>query len=426
MIMTTPLNGCLVHVALPGSTEFVTAGRFELTTDPHDLPTGRFQYDERYLARADAMSIDPIALPLSTARHRTTLLGGVFGALRDGAPDFWGRRILARAAGDAQLTDFDYLLRSPDDRAGALAFGPTPQAAAPRRTFNPISDLPVLQAYADAIVGHEPLPGVPRAQEHDELMRAATGLGGARPKALVEDDDGLWIAKFIHPHDQWSQPRVEHAMLALARTCGLHTAESRVTLVDGRDVLLVKRFDRERTEGGYLRAGMLSALTLLQAGETVESRERWSYLLLVDALRRISSRPEADAHELFRRMCFNALISNTDDHPRNHAALAAGRNWRLSPAYDVTAWTPVSVERRDLALECGDLGRYANADNLLSQCARFLLEPAAARRIIDDMERTVKDRWREIARAAGVLERDCDTIAGAFAYPGFRLRPAGQ
>ena len=121
-------------------------------------------------------------------------------------------------------------------------------------------------------------------------------------------------------------------------------------------------------------------------------------------------------------MCFNALISNTDDHPRNHAIIAKEQNWRLSPAYDLTPSIPISTERRDLAMICGDQGRFANADNLLSQHARFLLEYEEASAMMTEMENFIKNNWYAIARAEGVSEADCKKIAVAFVYPGFRLR----
>ena len=124
-------------------------------------------------------------------------------------------------------------------------------------------------------------------------------------------------------------------------------------------------------------------------------------------------------------MVLNALISNTDDHPRNHAVLAMHEEWRLSKAYDLTPILQISKERRDLALNCGDLGRYANAQNLLSQSARFLLERAEATKIIDEMEQVVTERWYDIARREGITEKDCETIAGAMAYEGFRLPSGG-
>ena len=173
----------------------------------------------------------------------------------------------------------------------------------------------------------------------------------------------------------------------------------------------------------YRRARMLSALTLLRAEDAYQDRERWSYMTLAEELRRISAQPTVDAPELFRRMAFNALISNLDDHPRNHAVIALNQHWKLSPAYDLTPSAPVSLERRDMAMICGDQGRYANAENLLSQCERFLLSRGDAVRVLDDMEAAVRARWYEVARREGVSEADCQRIAGAFAYQGFRLRP---
>jgi serine/threonine-protein kinase HipA len=250
-------------------------------------------------------------------------------------------------------------------------------------------------------------------------------MGGARPKAVVEDDTGLWLAKFNRPDDRWNNARVEHAMLTLARACGITAAESKVVPVAGRDVLLVKRFDREKVEHGYLRARMVSALTLLRAEDTQRSRDKWSYVLLAEELRRACAAPKKEAAELFRRMCFNALVSNTDDHPRNHAVIAKEQDWKLSPAYDLTPTSPVSLERRDLALACGDWGRYANAHNLISQSARFLLGREEVAKIMDEMEAQVTSKWYAVARGVGVSERDCESIKGAFAYPGFRLEPPG-
>ncbi|MGQ0834704.1 MAG: type II toxin-antitoxin system HipA family toxin [Gammaproteobacteria bacterium] len=412
---------CYVYIALPGETELITAGRFELTRDRRDVPLGRFVYGRRYRERPDAVPIDPIELKLSSRVYETVTLNGVFGALRDAGPDYWGRRVIERHAGVAQLSEIDYLLRSPDDRAGALAFGLNQEPPAPRRDFNQTLDLEKLQVIADAIVDDEERPADAISRQIEELMLIATSMGGARPKAVVEGETGLWLAKFNRHDDRWNNARVEHAMLVLARHCGIASAESRITVVGGRDVLLVKRFDRRKTEQGYLRARMLSGLTLLRTEDSHRARGRWSYILLAEDLRRISAQPRRDTAELFRRMCFNALISNSDDHPRNHAVIAHDQDWRLSPAYDLTPTSPISLERRDLALICGDGGRYANAENLLSQHTRFLLERDAAQAIIDEMAARVKQTWYAVARAEGVSERDCELIAGGFVYPGFQL-----
>jgi serine/threonine-protein kinase HipA len=415
-----------VYLTLPRETSPVTAGRFELTTDAQGVSVGRLVYGRRYLARADAVPIDPIELKLEERAFQTVRLHGMFGALRDASPDYWGRRVIEKYAGKANLTELDYLLNSPDDRAGALGFGLNVEPPAPLRTFNRTMDLSRLQELADLIVAEEGLPEKTTADRADltqvqDLLLIGTAMGGARPKAVVEDAEALWIAKFNRRDDKWNNARVEHAMLVLARECGLSVSQSRIIQIGDRDALLVKRFDREHSPKGYRRARMLSALTLLRAEDSYQDRDRWSYVTLAEEVRRISAQPKIDASELFRRMAFNALISNLDDHPRNHAVIAMDQEWRISPAYDLTPTTAVSLDRRDLAMICGDRGRYANAANLLSQSQRFLLSRDESTRILAEMETIVRQRWYEVARREGVSEQDCQRIATAFVYEGFRL-----
>ncbi len=421
MISSSPSQECFVYITPPGATTFVTAGKFVLDTDRMGVPFGRFVYGKSYLARHNAVPIDPVELKLGKSTYRTMALKGVFGALRDAGPDYWGRRVIEKHAGKAQLDELDYLLSSPDDRAGALGFGLNSTPPAPLNQFNKTLDLEKLQALADAIITDDGMLQGADAEQVQDLMLIGTSMGGARPKAVVEDDDGLWIAKFNRPDDKWNHARTEHAMLVLARACGIQSAESKVLNIGDRDVLLVKRFDREKTDTGYLRARMISGLTLLRTEDTHQSRDRWSYVLMVEELRRVCTNPKQDALELFRRMCFNALISNTDDHPRNHALLAKDKEWKLSPAYDLTPSMPISLDRRDLAMTCGDWGRYAHVDNLLSQCERFYLQKDHAKEIITEMADQVSQTWYETARREGISEQDCTKISSAFVYPGFRL-----
>jgi len=412
-------NECYVYITLPGQTHAVAAGRFVLTVDRRGIPLGRFVYGKHYLERPDAVALDPVELKLTPRVYETRALHGVFGALRDAGPDYWGRRVIERYCGKSELSELDYLLFAPDDRAGALGFGLNVIPPAPKREFNKTLELSKLQQIADAIINEEEFHSDDVNNQIQDLLLMGTSMGGARPKAVVEDEDGLWIAKLNRSDDKWNQARVEHAMLVMARRSGLNAADSKIVDVGGRDVLLVKRFDREKRTDGYLRARMISALTLLRAEDTYQSRDRWSYISLVEELRRFSAEPEKDAVELFGRMCFNALISNTDDHPRNHAVIAKEKNWRLSPAYDLTPALPISIERRDLAMICGDQGRFANADNLLSQHARFLLGRGQAEAILNEMESFVKSHWYAIARGEGVSDVDCEKIASAFVYSGF-------
>jgi len=163
---------------------------------------------------------------------------------------------------------------------------------------------------------------------------------------------------------------------------------------------------------------MVSALTLLRTGDSLADRSDWSYLLLADELRRVCAKPQADLRELFARICFNAAVSNLDDHPRNHAILAKDRYWRLSPAFDLTPSPVIALDRRDLAMTCGRFGRYANKTNLLSDHGRFLLEEAEATAIFERTARTVREQWRPTLRRARVSERDCEAVKSAFVYDG--------
>lgn len=409
---------CFVYITLPGARAAVTAGKFVLDETPTGDPIGHFIYGRSYLANPDAVEIDPVELKLSERTYDTVRLNGVFGALRDAGPDYWGRRVIEKHAGITKLGELGYLLESPDDRAGALGFGENVTPPAPRREFNQTLDLGRLQETAEALM-RDDLPNDPNAPQVQDLLLLGTSMGGARPKAVIEDGGALWIAKFGRSDDRWNVERVENAMLRLARQCGIRAAESRVEQIGGKDVLLVKRFDRARAEDSYTRSRMISSLTVLRAEDAVSARERWSYILLAEEMRRVVADPKGDARELFRRIVFNALISNIDDHPRNHALIAPERSWMLSPAYDLTPAPMVSQDRRNLAMDCGNQGRFANATNILSEHARFLLDREEAEKIVAEMKEQVSKTWEGTVLASGASQRDVEAIRSAFVYPGF-------
>lgn len=411
---------CYVYISLPEQYEPVTAGKFVLETDDRGINLGRFIYGKSYLARSEAVELDPVELKLTDKVYQTTLLKGVFGSIRDASPDFWGRELINRHLG-GQADEMEYLLFSPDDRAGALWFGLNQTPSPPKKTFNQMIDLESLQSYADEIL-RENLSGNNDKKQVEKLLLLGTSMGGARPKAVVEHNNNLWVAKFNAPEDYWDNALVEHAMLKLAQKCGLTVSDSEVVSVGGKNVLLIKRFDREKAENGYFRFRMISAMTVLRSGDKHIERRNWSYMVLAEELRKFSATAKEDARELFKRMVFNALISNLDDHPRNHAFIAKKRDWKLSPAYDLTPSIPISIEHRDLALDCGKYGRFANKYNLLSEASRFLLTNEEAIKIIDDMFLLIKGSWYGIARSVGVTELDCEKIKSAFTYEGFSYK----
>ena len=395
---------------MPGTLETVPAALLKVQTLPDGTQIGRFRYGDRYLQRPDAVALDPFRLPLARTVFEFTQLKGIPGAVRDASPDAWGRRViehtLQRSAADLQ--EIDFLLHGPQDGAGCLSFGLKVDPPAPRRTYNRTHQLAELIAATQAIED-----GRPVAAHLLEQLDPGTSMGGARPKATIEDAQSLWLGKFPARDDRFNLQRVEFATLDLARRCGLNVAQARLQAVGASDVLMVQRFDREHTNQGYLRFGLVSGLTVLDCGDSHLDRERWSYPLLADNLRRWSDKPEADCTELFRRMVFNAAVTNNDDHPRNHALLHRQKGWRLSPAYDLVPSPVVSLERRDLALSIGDHGRTASIYNLISQAGRFGLSVADARAEINRLVDVVR-HWRESFFACGVSARDIDHVAPAF------------
>jgi serine/threonine-protein kinase HipA len=410
-------RSCYVYIQLPGSFTPVTCGKFEREILRDGRAIGRFVYGRSYRSRPEAVPIDPYHLPLAQTRYETAKLGGIFGALRDASPDAWGRRIIENFQGRSDLDEMDYLLSAPEDRAGALSFGHGQSPPAPVHRFNRVLDLATLQLAAETLGGMSAGEAVPL--QIKQLADPGSSLGGARPKNVVEDGAGLWIAKFSQPSDRWNYAAVEAGMTTLAARCGIRVPEARTELVGYAHVLLVKRFDRDRTSEGYRRSRFVSALTVLDAEDTVTNRVNWSYLLLADELQRWSVQPTADREELFRRVVFNALISNADDHPRNHALIAPGEDWRLAPAYDLTPTPAHSVELRNLALDCGLFGRMARRDNLLSGAARFGLDRQGATAIVDQIYQVVSGGWSAAVQRHGGTERDCLAIAPAFTYAGF-------
>ena len=399
-----------VYVQLPGTLNTVPAALLKVDKLPDGTFVGRFRYGDRYLERKDAIAFDPFRLPLGDTIHEFTKLKGIPGAVRDAGPDAWGRLViehkLQRSPGD--LEEIDYLLNGPQDGAGCLSFGSKLEPAASKRRYNRTHQLAELVAAAEAIEEGKRVP-----VHILEQLEPGTSMGGARPKATIEDGNRVWLGKFPEKSDRCNLQRVEYATLEVARRCGITVCNARLQSVAGHDVLMVERFDREYTDGGYLRFGLVSGLTLLDCDDNLMDRERWSYLLLADQLRRWSEKPDADRMELFRRIVFNAAVTNNDDHPRNHAVLRTGRGWRLTPAYDLVPAPLVSLERRDLAMTVGTYGRSASIYNLLSQCERFGLTAEAARTEIENIVATVRT-WREHFLACGVSEKDADYMAQAF------------
>lgn len=308
--------------------------------------TASFQYEKEWLENPLRYSLEP-ALTLAGGQFYTAK--SLFGSIGDSAPDRWGRTLMKRAeARRAEaakerartLYEIDYLLQVHDvTRQGALRFSVEPEGpflADGGPPVPPLVNLPKLLSATDAL-----LEDAETAAELRLLLAPGSSLGGARPKASVRERDGqLAIAKFPKKDDDYSAVEWEFVALELARRSGLDVPDFRLEHIAGRAVIILRRFDR----AGEIRIPFLSAMSMIGASDN----EQHSYLELVDALRQYGAAPDKDAEELWRRVVFNILISNTDDHLRNHGFLYEGaRGWRLSPVYDVNP-VPTDIKERIL------------------------------------------------------------------------------
>lgn len=401
------IRDVVVFIYLPGELEAVPAGRFR-----HDdaLGVGEFAYGRQYLNRPNAQAVDPVDCPLTRAIAPTRLQGGLYGAFRDAAPDSWGRLVLARAQkrDPEQISEIDYLLEGGQSRVGCLDFRERPDSP---EAVTHVPRIAQLDSLIDAARRIE--EGLPVTADENDLLLQGSPMGGARPKCVVEHEGELWLAKFPSRRDRFNNPQVEYATMTLASACGLNVAATRLeTLGDGRNVLLVKRFDRTAVAGGYTRNGFVSALTLLNVDES--DHAAWSYRALAGASRRLVE-DLSDLAELYRRVVFNVACRNIDDHPRNHGFLFGARGLRLSPAYDVTPAAATTGLHTDfnLAMTIGDEGPAATVSNLLSASPHFGLRRDEALQIIVDIGRGVQN-WEEHFTQAGVTELDLQKFTGTF------------
>ena len=375
-----------------------------------------FAYGRRYLERTDRIPVDPVALPLheaGTSRTFRTEEGfAVFGGIRDAAPDGWGQYLMYKAMGDRLPSEIDLILASGEHRVGALAFGPT--SAQPER-ITPWGGGP---APGEEFTLAELAEAAERAQHVDELdenlralLAAGSSLGGARPKAATKIGDQPWIAKFQKRGDSFPECRVELATMRLASECGLDVPPLDFRCVLDRDIYLIERFDRIPHGNWLERRPFASGLTMLGAHESEVSS--FSYADLAGAIRQFGTEVRQDLHELFRRMLLNILVTNDDDHLRNHGFLFDGEGWRLSPLYDVVPKPQLGLERR-LVLGVGPEGRNATIENALAGAAVFDLGPDDAKAIAEDMSRIVATRWEHLFTEAGISAADRKRFATCF------------
>lgn len=396
-----------LYVLIHLNNEWVPCGLLDYSENGR-LSSSVFRYGQRYLERNDAVSIDPVHLPLQDQSFNTDEGFSIFNGIRDAGPDKWGRYLLDKKFART-LSELEYIAASGDDRVGALAFTNDltlgPRQYAPAGTFEDVYqhkrlNLSQCMGAIDDVIAQE------ETERLKKYLDYGPSLGGARPKATVLWQDEFYLAKFSIALDSRNEPLVEYATMTLAKRCGLNVPPLSLQRVRNRDVFLIKRFDREASQ----RKAFISGLTMTGLHES--DFQSWSYFSLAEALLKFSSDSEEDLKELYRRLIFNIAVYNNDDHLRNFGFLGNGKNWNLSPLYDVVP-AAVHTNTYSLAMTFGQEGKKASYTNALSMCGRFRLSEAQAQNIINDVRQVVSS-WREHFRNVGVSENEILALENSF------------
>lgn len=391
------VRGGYAWIWLPGQATPVVAGEVV-----KDGPVHRFAYESEYRERPDAIALSPFELPLQAGVFEPTGVSVLHSCLRDAGPDAWGRRVINYRYADFAMDELDYLLLAASDRVGALDFQVSPNEYVPRETGDP--DLEELLHATQWVERGEPLP-----LELQDALLPGTGVGGARPKALFYGDGKGYIAKFGSVIDRFDLTKAEYVAMRLARLVGINAA--RVTLVEtmGQGVLLVERFDRGvNQEGAQTRRLVLSGLSLL--GLSIAEARYARYRDLAEVIRQRFINSRAALEEMYKRLAFNVLVGNTDDHARNHAAFWDGECLTLTPAYDICPHLHTVEAVTQAMIIDGVEGDYSTLKNVLSVCDRFEVSREHARSLINDMIGTIKSHWKEVCEEADLLPEERDTL----------------
>ena len=375
-----------------------------------------FEYDRDWLNHPKRFSLDP-ALKLVAGSFHAASDKPLFGAIDDSAPDRWGRLLMRRSERKnaehekrtaRALKEIDFLLMVDDEgRQGALRFKREEQG--PFLTTYDKNHIPPLVSVGKLLTAASHVMQDSDTEEDLRLLLApGSSLGGARPKSSVRDKDGhLAIAKFPRKDDEINIIAWEAVALSLANKAGIQVPEWRIETVARQQILLSRRFDRRKN----IRIPFLSAMSVLGA----KDNEMHSYLEIADAIRQMSASPKEDLEALWRRIVFNVLISNVDDHLRNHAFLYCGLSgWRLSPAYDLNP-TPTDIKPRILSTAIDLIDPSASLDVAASVAHYFDLDNLQAKGIFKEVG-SATALWREEAAKLKIKKVEIDRMASAFEH----------
>lgn len=349
----------------------------------------RFAYAESWLARPDSFPVDPLRLPLTDQIYSAPVMFPVF---LDSAPDAWGQKVHAALHRQAPANEIEWLIAGRGSGAGCLLF-----SGARDRVLPPLESAAWDRIQQLAIVIEEIDAGLDVEEQMVRMLLGGSSLGGARPKTSVRLEGREWLAKFGRPGDAFDEAKAEFATLRMARAAGLQVPDHRLEDVNGRSVVLVERFDRgqDGSRSHYISAHALLAIRRVNVATFAAD---FSYAGIGGAIKKVAAGAiEADLNELYRRMLFNVVIGNTDDHMRNHGFLyRQGEGFRLAPAFDLL---PHPVQTAEHAIGIGKEGRRASLGNALSSAAKFGLSHEEAVAHLDVVLDVTKDAARYYAEA---------------------------
>lgn len=399
---TNPTN-VYVWVWLPGATEPIVAGVLLAAG-----ATTSFRYAESFLARENAVALYLPELPLRPGPIRPVAGLSIAGCIADAGPDAWGQRVILRrlfgggysVSGGVEPHVLTFLLESGSDRIGALDFQASPSAYVPRSVSATLEEMMQAAERLEA--------GKPFSPDLDSALLRGSSIGGARPKALLDDDGRRLIAKFSSSTDPYPVVKAEAVAMELARRVGINVVGTEVVECLGRDVLLVERFDRTEVTGE--RRMIVSALTLLELDEMMARYA--TYPALADVIRERFTEPKETLRELFSRIVFNILVGNTDDHARNHAAFWDGSSLSLTPAYDICPQSRSGGEAVQAMAIARDEFRFSQIIGCQDAASTYLLSPDEAREIIDHQLHVIRTQWTDAADAARLSHSERSRLWG--------------
>lgn len=353
-------------------------------------------YDAAWIAAPQGFALSEDLL-LQTGLMLPAERDAAAGAVDDARPDQWGERVIRLIERPARLSLLEYLFFAGDDRFGALGVSLQTDAYAPAAT----AALPTFDGLADMHQAvRRVMAGEAVSEQQRRLLQPGVSMGGARPKSLMQIEGASWVVKFSDG-GELDSPLIEHASMQLARRCGIHGADTLALPLAQGHAVAVRRFDRAGTQRLHVQSAHVA---LRAAGEAM------GYPELAQLIRRLG-RPDqvrAQQQELFRRMVFNILIDNTDDHEKNHALVRGEDGYcALSPAFDVL---PAAQGLGHQQMRVGALGHEASMANALSEARAFGLTHAVARQVAQDIAAQVS-QWKTVFKHANVREQDIDLLA---------------